>query len=105
MGGNDAGHVESLVFEGGSHSVGRRPSHAVGVRLADDSEIPAACIIDAAGAWAGLLSSQVCGGLAMAPTRSHYWLTVANDELFPAGHPNVILPDAGAYTRSEVGQG
>lgn len=38
----------------------------------------------------------------MAPVRSQYWLTEA-DPIFPRHQPAVILPDARAYTRPELG--
>ena len=36
------------------------------------------------------------------PVRSHYWFT-ASDDRFPREHPVVVIPDARAYTRPELG--
>jgi 4-methylaminobutanoate oxidase (formaldehyde-forming) len=41
-------------------------------------------------------------GLATAPVRSQYWIT-ESDPAFPRRHPVVVLPDANAYTRPELG--
>jgi sarcosine oxidase, subunit beta len=65
-------------------------------------EIAASMVIDAAGVWAGLLACQIGLGLPMAPVRSQYWIT-APHPLFNQNQPLVILPDARAYTRPEVG--
>ena len=64
--------------------------------------VHAACVVDAAGAWANLLAAQLGFGLPMAPVRSQYWIT-APDPLFPPDHPIVVLPDARAYSRPELG--
>ncbi|MFZ1828468.1 MAG: FAD-dependent oxidoreductase [Candidatus Competibacteraceae bacterium] len=60
------------------------------------------CVVDAAGAWANRLASPLGVGLPMTPVRSQYWIT-APDPLFPRDHPMVILPDASAYSRPELG--
>jgi sarcosine oxidase subunit beta len=59
-------------------------------------------VIDAAGAWAGVLAWQLGIGLPMAPVRSQYWIT-APHPLFAGRHPIVLLPDARAYARPELG--
>ncbi len=59
-------------------------------------------VVDAAGAWANLLAAQLGVGLPMAPVRSQYWIT-APDPLFSPDHPIVVLPDARAYSRPELG--
>ncbi len=64
--------------------------------------VHAACVVDAAGAWAGLLAASLGVGLPMAPVRSQYWIT-APDPLFPPDHPITILPDARAYSRPDLG--
>lgn len=64
--------------------------------------ISAGCVVDAAGAWANVLAMSLGIGLPMAPVRSQYWIT-APAPLFPPEHPIVILPDAGAYSRPELG--
>ena len=59
-------------------------------------------VIDAAGAWASLLSARVGFPLPMAPVRSHYWIT-RPDSTNGGDHPAVTMPDAGAYARYDVG--
>jgi len=59
-------------------------------------------IIDAAGAWAALVSQQAGYALPMAPVRSHYWICEP-EAAFGADHPITVLPDAAAYTRPETG--
>lgn len=64
--------------------------------------IAAGCVIDAAGSWAALVPWPLRVGLPLAPVRSHYWITESAapfDESFPV----VMLPDAKAYARPEVG--
>ena len=64
--------------------------------------IESGSVIDAAGAWAALLSAQAGYPLPMAPVRSHYWIT-APDPAYGGDHPVVTMPDAGAYARPDVG--
>ncbi len=59
-------------------------------------------VIDAAGAWAALLSERAGYPLPMAPVRSHYWIT-APDPAYGGDHPVVTMPDAAAYARPDVG--
>lgn len=59
-------------------------------------------VVLAAGAWANRLTLPLGVGLPMAAVRSHYWLTEPHD-LFAAGHPTVVMPDARAYARPELG--
>jgi 4-methylaminobutanoate oxidase (formaldehyde-forming) len=68
-----------------------------------EGDLYGSVVIDAAGAWAGLLAWELGIGLPMAPVRSHYWFT-ASDPLFGRNQPFVILPDARAYTRPEGNQ-
>jgi len=68
----------------------------------DNGNITAGCVIDAAGPWAGLVALETGWHLPMAPVRSHYWITSKNEK-FQNNQPYVILPDANAYTRPEVG--
>jgi len=65
-------------------------------------KISAGCVIDAAGPWAGLVSLEAGWHLPMAPVRSHYWITSKAPE-FKKTQPYVILPDANAYARTEMG--
>lgn len=73
----------------------------VGVRTAA-SEIFAGTIVDAAGAWASIVSARAGYPLPFAPTRSHYWIT-EEDLSFGGDFPVTLLPDARAYMRPEVG--
>jgi sarcosine oxidase subunit beta len=73
----------------------------VGVSTSD-ARIDSESVIDAAGAWAALLSAKVGYPLPMTPVRSHYWITKP-DPCYGGDHPAVVMPDAGAYTRPDVG--
>lgn len=73
-----------------------------GVQLGETS-ISSPIVIDAAGAWANLLSLKLGIPLPMAPVRSNYWITETNPLLFPPEQPITILPDASAYARPETG--
>lgn len=64
--------------------------------------IHAGCVVDAAGAWANVLALPHGIALPMTPVRSQYWIT-APDPLFPRDHPSVVIPDASAYSRPELG--
>lgn len=68
----------------------------------DGDIVPAAITILAGGAWSGLLTAPLGHPLPMAPVRSQYWITETND-LFPRESPIVLLPEAAAYARPEVG--
>ena len=73
-----------------------------GVELADGTFLPARIVINAAGAWGGLLCAELGAHLPMAPVRSQYWIT-QTDALFPRDSPIVLLPEIRAYARPEVG--
>lgn len=72
-----------------------------GVRTAS-GDIFGGSVIDAAGAWASLISARAGFPLPMAPTRSHYWIT-APDRSYGGDFPVTLLPDSCAYMRPEVG--
>jgi len=72
-----------------------------GVRTAS-GDIFGGSIIDAAGAWASLISARAGYPLPMAPTRSHYWITAA-DTSYGGDFPVTLLPDCRAYMRPETG--
>jgi 4-methylaminobutanoate oxidase (formaldehyde-forming) len=72
-----------------------------GVRTSS-GDIKCKWVVDAAGAWANSIAEKVGIALPMVPVRSHYWMSKA-DPIFPDDHPMVILPDAAAYSRPEVG--
>jgi len=72
-----------------------------GVRTSD-GDIRARRVVDAGGAWGGLLAREAGIHLPMAPVRSHYWVT-APDSGFPHEMPYAVLPDARAYVRGELG--
>lgn len=73
----------------------------IGVEI-NGERISGNTVIDAAGVWAALVSSQVGYALPMAPVRSHYWIC-ERQPLFGSEHPITVLPDAAAYTRPETG--
>jgi len=73
-----------------------------GVELASGEVLPARIVINAAGAWSGLLCAELGVPLPMAPVRSQYWIT-ETDALFPRHSPIVLLPEIRAYARPEVG--
>ena len=72
-----------------------------GISTASD-DISGGSVIDAAGAWASLISARAGYPLPMAPTRSHYWIT-APDASYGGDFPVTILPDSKAYMRPETG--
>lgn len=74
-----------------------------GVRLADGTELKADIVVNAAGAWANLLMRPLEIGLPFTPVRSHFWITSTDAERFPVNHPFTVIPDARAFTRSDVG--
>jgi sarcosine oxidase subunit beta len=79
----------------------RNRERVTGVRTINGC-IETPIVIDAAGAWSNLLAQGVGQAIPMAPVRSHYWITKP-DQRFPRDMPYLILPDAKAYARPEVG--
>lgn len=73
-----------------------------GVELADGRRLAASTVVNAAGAWANLLSTPLGLPLPMAPVRSQYWIT-APSPLFPKNGAIVLMPAVRAYARPEVG--
>jgi sarcosine oxidase, subunit beta len=59
-------------------------------------------VVNAAGAWSPRLARSIGWYVAAAATRSHFWITAANDA-GKSDQPNVTLPDYRAYTRREMG--
>lgn len=59
-------------------------------------------LINCAGPWAGQMLGWFDRALEAAPLRSHYWITAPAEPAWP-NHPIVVLPDAHAYLRPEVG--
>jgi 4-methylaminobutanoate oxidase (formaldehyde-forming) len=98
-----AARNRGVVFRSGVEVTGLLCSGRTveGVRTSN-GDIRARSVVDAGGAWAGLLARGVGVGLPMAPVRSHYWIT-APESGFPRDMPYVILPDASAYVRPELG--
>lgn len=76
--------------------------HACGVELRDGQRLDARIVINAAGAWANLLSVELGLPLPMAPVRSQYWITEAAP-IFPRDGAIVFMPEIRAYARPEVG--
>ena len=86
--------VKAIVAVGGK---------ATGVELADGEKVPASVVVNAAGSWANLLMRPLGVGLPFTPVRSHFWITGTGPGRFPANHPFTVIPDARAFTRSDVG--
>jgi len=59
-------------------------------------------VVVAAGPWANRLLKKIGSASAMAPVRSHYWMTGTNP-IYPEKSPVLIMPEANAYARPEVG--
>ena len=59
-------------------------------------------LVSAAGPWAGQVLGWFDHVLAATPLRSHYWITAPEKPPWPR-HPIVVMPDAHAYVRPEVG--
>lgn len=75
----------------------------VGVELESGGRVYAPIVVNAAGAWANILSQPLGIGLPLTPVRSHFWITEVNEERFPSHEPFAIIPDARAFTRPDVG--
>lgn len=73
-----------------------------GVTLTDGTQMPASTVINAAGAWANLLSTDIGLPLPMAPVRSQYWITEPASQ-FPRAGAIVFMPEIRAYARPELG--
>lgn len=78
-------------------------TEVTGVTLENGEQLAAPVVVNAAGSWANLLMRPLHVGLPFTPVRSHFWITAIDEERFPAGHPFTIIPDARAFTRSDVG--
>lgn len=72
----------------------------VGVRSESNHDWLADAVIIAAGPWSSILAAQHQVKLAMAPIRSHYWIT-DNQNLVQPDHAMAISPTSKAYFRSE----
>lgn len=72
------------------------------VRLDTGERIDTVAVVDAAGAWAGALAAAIGVALPMAPVRSQYWIT-ARDSVFARDGAIVLIPEARAYARPELG--
>ena len=83
------------------HALRRQGDRVTGV-MTDQGVVYTGCVVNAAGAWANRLVLPLDIGLPMTPVRSQYWIT-APDSLFPRDHPMVVMPDASAYSRPELG--
>jgi sarcosine oxidase subunit beta len=68
----------------------------------DKGQFSADQVVVAAGPWANHLLRPLGSAAAMAPVRSHYWITGPSD-LYSAKTPILTLPDANAYMRPEGG--
>lgn len=81
-----------------THAAGR----VTGVELRAGAQLPASIVINAAGAWANLLSNELGLPLPMAPVRSQYWISEPA-AIFPRDGAIVLMPEIRAYARPEVG--
>ncbi len=70
--------------------------------MTSSGPIVSGSVIDAAGAWAALISERVGYPLPMAPVRSHYWIAEPQ-AAYGGDHPVTVLPDVSSYSRPEVG--
>lgn len=86
--------VEEICIEG---------NNITGVKLISGKTITAPVVVNAAGSWANLLMKPLHVGLPFTPVRSHFWITGTDHQRFPANHPFTVIPDARAFTRSDVG--
>lgn len=73
-----------------------------GVALRNGQRLNARIVINAAGAWANLLSVELALPLPMAPVRSQYWIT-DTAPIFPRDGAIVFIPEIRVYARPEVG--
>jgi len=71
-----------------------------GVHIASGEFIRADSVVLAAGPWSAALACDYDIALAMAPVRSHYWIT-SNQPQVRADQPMAIIPSAKAYFRTE----
>ncbi len=83
-------------------SIGVKQGKVSGVHLTDGTHLPASVVINAAGAWANLLSTDLGLPLPMAPVRSQYWITEPASQ-FPRDGAIVLIPEIRAYARPELG--
>lgn len=74
-----------------------------GITLLNGDVYEAPIVVNAAGAWANLLMRPLGVGLPFTPVRSHFWITSVDKKRFPVNHPFTVIPDARAFTRSDVG--
>jgi glycine/D-amino acid oxidase-like deaminating enzyme len=74
-----------------------------GITLDNGDTIHAPIVINAAGAWSNVLMKSLNVGLPFTPVRSHFWITDVDKDKFPKNHPFAVIPDARAFTRSDVG--
>ena len=78
-------------------------NRTTGITLINGETITAPIVVNAAGSWANLLMRPLQIGLPFTPVRSHFWISAIDSERFPANHPFTVIPDARAFTRSDVG--
>ncbi|WP_041598653.1 NAD(P)/FAD-dependent oxidoreductase [Hahella chejuensis] len=75
---------------------------ASGVRSADGATYHSRQIVVTGGPWSALLLRPLGLAPAMAPVRSQYWISAPDARIQP-DTPVLVLPDANAYARPEVG--
>lgn len=84
-------------------SISVHDGHVAGICLEDGRTVASDKVVNAAGSWANLLMKPLGTGLPFTPVRSHFWITCPDSEMFPVNHPFTVIPDARAFTRSDVG--
>lgn len=72
----------------------------IGVRSNKDEDWIADAVLIAGGPWSSILAAQHNVKLAMAPVRSHYWITDNQQQVKPS-QPMVIVPSSKVYFRAE----
>lgn len=99
-----AAKLAGAAFHYGCDVVGLHVAagRVAGVELADGSVVRAGAVVAAGGVWSAKLLATAGVGLGTAPVRSRYWIT-ARSPHFAGRFPTVILPDAAAYARPELG--
>lgn len=80
-----------------------RDDRVEGICLSNGEHAYAPVIVNASGSWANLLMRPLKIGLPFTPVRSHFWISDIDEKLFPTGHPFTVIPDARAFTRSDLG--
>lgn len=93
-------HTHTRVQDWLLSASGQAGGRIHGVVTSEGRQLTADQILLAAGPWSSLLAQKLGLKLAMAPVRSHYWIT-DNISGVSAQQPMAIVPAASAYFRPE----